>query len=107
MGLFGGSTSKTSSATSQVGADNAAIVVGNNSSYSKIDNFPEQVASFAQSALTGAFGIAHDAVAGANASQASLGSVAETTKTPLKDWLPIVGTVAVAVVLAFYFRGHK
>lgn len=101
MGIFGGSTSKSTSNSAQQGiegSDNS--IVGAGGSYSEIntDYFPDAVAKFAGDVSAGAFDIASKAVNAAAQSQASLGHVAEVTKSPEANWLPFVFVGAAALV---------
>lgn len=106
MSLFGGSTSKTSQSSTQLGAEGTGnYVVGEGASVT--NSFPESVANFANNALDKAIGLAQSAVAGASASQATLGTVAVREKTPLTEWLPFAAAGAAALIaLAYIWKGN-
>lgn len=101
MGLFGGSTTKTSQSSTQYGAEGGGIVIGEGASY--IQEFPDTVASFAEKALD----LAGSGIAQSQAAISSLSTVAEREKTPLAEWLPLVAVgVAGAAFIAFViYRG--
>ena len=102
MGIFGGSTTKTRQDSSQVGASDYGVAVGEGATYAPIDNFPAEVADFATAAL----GLAGQAVAGAGSVTTQLGDIATREKTPLSEWIPIVAIGATAVVIAAWvYRG--
>lgn len=96
MGLFGGSTTKTSQSSTQYGASDQGIVIGEGATYR--NEFSPEVAQFAESAL----GLAAQSVASGRDAISSLSGVAEREKTPLTEWLPIIAIGAAALVAVAY-----
>jgi hypothetical protein len=113
MALFGGSKSTTSQSSLQQGieaSDQAVSLIGGSGAqsyaYSRVDEFPEAVANFAEQALELAKNTVTAAIGSAASTQDSLATIAEREKTPLTEWLPIVAVGAVALIgLAYFTRG--
>lgn len=112
MGLFGGSSNKTNQQSTQVGASDNAIILGEGANYT--NEFSPAVADFASHTLdllgtgiSSAFDNAKSLLGQSQQAIDTLGTVAQREKTPLSEWLPLVAIGATALVFAAYaFRRH-
>ena len=97
MALFGGSKSTTATTTKQQGIEGGGFIASEGGSI--VQEFPDTVADFAAQALE----LASQSVAQSGditqSASESFAALAEREKTPFTEFLPVIGIVAVAVVI--------